>query len=342
MSDRRGHIPVMLSEVLAALDPKPGETVLDCTAGLGGHAAALSERVGPAGRVILCDLDPSNLARAESRLRDLATSGKGAREVVAIHANFAESPRRLAELGIAADGVLADLGFASTQVDDPARGFSFMGDGPLDMRMNPGPGAGSGPTAADLVNSLSVEELTEIIRDFGEDRAAWRIAQQIAAKRLDAPITTTGRLAEIIRAAAGPPTRTKTGQRIDPATRTFQALRIAVNDELGSVRSLVESVARAAATLSLPTDRRGSSWLKVGSRVAIISFHSLEDRIVKQGFTELCQRSLATPCAGSSKRKPDTVEATDDEIGVNPRARSAKLRAIRLTGGVERHHDQHP
>jgi 16S rRNA (cytosine1402-N4)-methyltransferase len=339
MSESRGHIPVMLSEVLAALDPKPGETVLDCTAGLGGHAAALSERIGPSGRIVLCDLDPANLARAESRLRDLSSSGKGAREVVAIHANFAESPRRLAELGIAADGVLADLGFASTQVDDPERGFSFMKDGPLDMRMNPAPG--SGPSAADLVNSLSVEELTEIIRDYGEDRGAWRIAQQIAAKRLDAPITTTGRLAEIIRAAAGPPTRTKTGQRIDPATRTFQALRIAVNDELGSVRSLVESVARAAATLSLPPDRRGSSWLKVGSRVAIISFHSLEDRIVKQGFTELCQRSLATPCAGSSKRKPDTVEATDDEIHVNPRARSAKLRAIRLTGGVERSQD-HP
>lgn len=334
MSESRGHIPVLLSEVLGALRPGPGETVIDCTAGLGGHAAALSERVGPSGRVILCDLDASNLARAELRLREQATSGEGAREVIAIHANFAESPRRLADLGIAADCVLADLGFASTQVDDSSRGFSFMNDGPLDMRMNPTPGAG--PTAADLVNSLSAEELAEIIRDFGEDRAAWRIAQQIVAQRADAPITTTGRLAEIIRAAAGPPTRTKTGQRIDPATRTFQALRIAVNDELGSVRSLVESVARAAATLSLPAERRGSSWLNAGSRVAIISFHSLEDRIVKQGFTELCQRSLAAPCAGTSKRKPDAVEATDDEIRVNPRARSAKLRAIRLTGGVDR------
>ncbi len=336
MSDTHGHIPVMLEEVLAAIDPAPGATVLDCTAGLGGHAAAMSERVGPSGRIVLCDLDAGNLARAEARLKELAASGSGAGEVIALHANFAEAPRRLAELGIAADGVLADLGFASTQIADRDRGFSFMGDGPLDMRMD----ASRGPTAADLVNSMSVEELTEIIRDFGEDRGARRIAQEIAAERAREPITTTGRLAAIIRSATGPATRTKTGQRIDPATRTFQALRIAVNDELGSVRSLVESVSRAAATLALPADRRGSSWLALDARVAIISFHSLEDRIVKQGFTELCQRSLAVPAAGSSRRKPDPVEATDAEVSVNARARSAKLRAIRLTGGVERQDDR--
>lgn len=334
MAGQRGHIPVMLDEVVRALASAPGQTVLDCTAGLGGHAAALAERVGPGGRVILCDLDPANLARAEARLRDLPG---GAPEVLALHANFAEAPRLLAERGLAADAVLADLGFASTQVDDPARGFSFMGDGPLDMRMDPT----RGPTAADLVNSLSPEELAEIIRDFGEDRAAWRIAQEIAAARRREPITSTGRLAEIVRAAAGPPTRTRTGQRIDPATRTFQALRIAVNDELGSVRSLVESVARAAATLALPADRRGPTWLTVGARVAIISFHSLEDRIVKQGFAELCQRSLAQPAAGASRRKPDAVEATDREIEMNPRARSAKLRAIRLTGGSASQPDPH-
>lgn len=329
MEARPGHIPVMLDEVLAALDPGPGQTVLDCTAGLGGHAAALSEKVGPSGRVILCDLDPGNLAQAEARLQRLAESGKGAKEVHALHANFAEAPRRMAELGLAADGVLADLGFASTQVDDPSRGFSFQGDGPLDMRMDPT----RGTTAADLVNSLPVEELAEIIRDFGEDRAARRIAQEIAAARDQAPITTTGRLAAIVRAASGPPTRTKTGQRISPATRTFQALRIAVNDELGSVRSLVESVGRAAATLALPGGG-GATWLAPGARVAVISFHSLEDRIVKQGFTELCQRSLATPAAGASRRRPDAVEATTQEIDLNPRARSAKLRAIRLSGGL--------
>ncbi len=327
---------MLLEEVLAALDPRPGETVLDCTAGLGGHAAALSERVGPTGRVILCDLDAGNLAKAETRLRDISGGAGGAGEVIALHANFAEAPRKLAELGIAADGVLADLGFASTQIADRERGFSFMGDGPLDMRMD----ASRGPTAADLVNSMTVEELTEIIRDFGEDRGAWRIAQEIAAERARAPITTTGRLAAIIRSATGPATRTKTGQRIDPATRTFQALRIAVNDELGSVRSLVESVSRAAATLALPADRRGASWLSLDARIAIISFHSLEDRIVKQGFTELCQRSLAGPAAGSSRRRPDPVEARDAEVEMNPRARSAKLRAIRLSGGVERQHDR--
>lgn len=329
MRDEPVHIPVLLAEVLGALAPGQGETVLDCTAGLGGHAAAMSERVGPSGTVVLCDLDSSNLARAEARLASLASTGRGARRVIALHANYAEAPRRLAELGLRADVALADLGFSSNQIEDRARGFSFMGDGPLDMRLDPTRGS----TAADLVNSLSREELAEILWDLGEERASRRIAQEIVAARESEPITTTGRLAEIIRAAAGPPTRTKTGQRIDPATRTFQALRIAVNDELGSVRSLVESVSRAAATLALPRESRAGSWLGVGSRVAIISFHSLEDRIVKQGFAELCQRGLATPAAGGSRRRPDPVEASDEEVGMNPRSRSAKLRAIRLTGG---------
>lgn len=335
MTDAPRHIPVLLDEVLGALAPRVGETVLDCTAGLAGHAAALSERVGPTGRVVLCDLDPSNLAHAEARLRSLAREGRGATEIVALHANYAEAPRKLAELGLSADAVLADLGFSSNQIDDRSRGFSFQGDGPLDMRLDPT----RGPTAADLVNSLSREELAEIIWDLGEDRGSRRIAQEIVAARAKEPITTTGRLAEVIRAASGPPTRTRTGQRIDPATRTFQALRIAVNDELGSVRSLVESVSRAAATLALPEASRSRSWLAVGSRVAIISFHSLEDRIVKQGFAELCQRGLAAPAAGGSRRKADAVEATEHEVGMNPRARSAKLRAIRLTGGSSEQRD---
>ena len=201
MREEPVHIPVLLDEVLAALAPREGETALDCTAGLGGHAAAISERVGPSGTVVLCDLDPSNLERARARLGALADAGRGAGRVVAIHANFAEAPRRLAELGLVADMALADLGFSSNQIEDRSRGFSFMGDGPLDMRLDPTRGA----TAADLVNSLSREELAEIIWDLGEERASRRIAQEIVAARDSEPITTTGRLAEIIRAAAARP-----------------------------------------------------------------------------------------------------------------------------------------
>jgi 16S rRNA (cytosine1402-N4)-methyltransferase len=320
-----GHVPVLPAEVLAALSPRAGETYLDCTAGLGGHAALIAPLLGASGTIVLNDLDASNLARAKERIEALAAASDaeaslppiGIPRVVTIHANFAEAPRRMAEMGLSADMVLADLGFASTQVDDAARGFSFMRDGPLDMRLDPSPGK---PTAADLVNTLSERELADILHEFGEERAARLVSAKIVASRKDGPISTTSRLAEIVRSVVRSP-----HFGIDPATRTFQALRIAVNDEMGSLRALLDSVSRAAS-------RRGSSggggatplWLAAGSRVALISFHSLEDRPVKQAFADLMQRDLARAIG----KKP--TEATDEERANNPRSRSAKLRAIQI------------
>jgi 16S rRNA (cytosine1402-N4)-methyltransferase len=295
----------MLDEVVRLLDPREGDTVVDCTAGLGGHAAALAERLGHGGTMVLNDLDPGLLARAEARVRALPDPPR----VLAWRGNYADVPRRLAAEGLPADVVLADLGFASTQVEDAERGFSFMRDGPLDMRLDPS----SGVSAADLVNTLSERELGEILRDFGEERAWGRIAQKLVAERKSSPISTTGRLASIVRSVLGPRTD---AARIDPATRTFQALRIAVNDEIGCLRSLLESVSRSAAM--------GGGWLKKGARVGVIAFHSLEDRLVKEIFNDLVKRGLARPVGG----RP--VAASAEEVGRNPRARSAKLRTVRL------------
>jgi len=185
----REHMPVLASETLELLDPQAGETALDCTAGLGGHAALLAERVGASGRMILNDLDPWHLERAAARVRAAADAA-----VETLRGNFAEAPRKLAERGWSADVVLADLGFASSQVEDPERGLSLRLDGPLDMRLDP-----QGPlTAAELVNTGSEEELAEIIRDFGEERMARRVARKIVASRAERPIETTGRLASIV------------------------------------------------------------------------------------------------------------------------------------------------
>jgi len=305
MSDDR-HIPVLLEEVSGALDPRPGETLLDCTAGLGGHASAIARRLGPQGTAVLVDLDAGNLRRAERAIADLPDAPR----VVALHANFAEAPRLILERGLAADMLLADLGFASNQVASPERGFSFQREGPLDMRMDPT----RGQTAADLVATLSEEELGEILRDFGEERHWRRIARNVVAERRRRPIATTLELARIVRSGSG-----GGGERIDPATRAFQALRIAVNDELGSLDALLEAIRRTASGAS-PTQR----WLASGARLALISFHSLEDRRVKQAFADLTRRRLAT----SLTRKP--VVAAQEEAEVNPRARSAKLRAVQL------------
>jgi len=303
-----GHTPVLLAEALALLDPQPGETALDCTAGLGGHAEALALRIGPTGALILCDLDPGNLAASAARIAALAAPPR----VVPIHGNFADLPRRLAEAGLAADAVIADLGFASSQVDDPARGFSFQRDGPLDMRLDP-----SAPEpAADLVARASEEELASILSEFGEERRARSIARKLVAARAAEPILTTGRLASLVRAAAGPRRRQ---DRIDPATRTFQALRIAVNDELGSLERLLEAVTRAARAPG------PASWLTPGARIGVIAFHSLEDRPVKRAFRDLTNADLAEALT----RKP--VRAGENEQSRNPRARSARLRAIRLS-----------
>lgn len=305
-----GHIPVLLEEVLAALEPQTGEVYADATAGLGGHAAAVAAHLGPAGTVVLNDADPANLARSGARITALGV------RVVTIRGNFADLPRRLIEVGLAADMILADLGFASTQVDDPGRGFSFRHDGPLDMRMD----TESPVTAAELVNTLPERELTEIIRDFGEEKNARAIASKLVAARAREPIVSTTRLAEIVRSAFG-----GRDQRIDPATRTFQALRIAVNDELGSLDSLLRSVGQAAQAIAAgrPT------WLRPGARVAVIGFHSLEDRPVKRAFADLAAKGLATVM----DKRP--VRATEAEVGDNARARSAKLRAVRVGRAVD-------
>lgn len=301
-----GHIPVLLEEILESLAPRPGETLLDCTAGLGGHSAAIAPRLGPTGTVILVDLDETNLEQAAAHVRSLPD----APAVVPLHANFAEAPRLLVERRLSTDLLLADLGFASNQIEQAERGFSFQREGPLDMRLDPT----RGQTAADLVATLTEEELGEIIRDFGEERHWRRVARKVVAERELRPISTTLELARIVRAVVG-----SGGQRIDPATRTFQALRIAVNDELGSLDALLESIRRTASGAA-PAER----WLARGARIALITFHSLEDRRVKQAFADLTTRRLATEIS----RRPLT--AGDEEAASNPRARSAKLRVVRL------------
>ncbi len=300
---KRLHIPVLLEEILDRLDPKPGETYADCTAGLGGHAVAVGARLAPGGRIVLNDADAGNLEQAADRV---ATEAPGV-EIQPIHGNFASLPRRLVAKGQQADMVLADLGFASNQMDDPERGFAFSRDGPLDMRLDP---AGL-TTAADLVATLPEDELVRILREYGEEKAARPIARKIIAARQEGPIATTAQLAAMVRRVV------RTGGGIDPATRTFQALRIAVNDELGSLEGLLAAVQRGARM-------HGEGWLAAGARVAIVSFHSLEDRMVKRAFGALVRDGLAEPIG----RQPTT--AGEDEVSVNPRSRSAKLRAIRL------------
>lgn len=299
------------AEVLAVLGPAAGETYVDATAGLGGHAELVAPALGPAGLIVLNDLDPGNLERATARV-EATGAGVG---VKPMRGNFADLSWRMGEAGLAADLVLADLGFSSNQMDDGARGFSFMREGPLDMRLDP-----TAPvTAAELVNTLPEGELSRILREFGEEPGAGRVARKIAQARRESPITTTERLAEVVRSAVGP----RHGSRIDPSTKTFQALRIAVNDELGALDALLAAVKRSAQALA---KGGAGGWLKAGARAAIISFHSLEDRRVKQGFGELVKAGWAEELT----RGP--VEAGPEEVSRNPRSRSAKLRAVRLLG----------
>ncbi|MCA9299419.1 MAG: 16S rRNA (cytosine(1402)-N(4))-methyltransferase RsmH, partial [Phycisphaerales bacterium] len=225
----------------------------------------------------------------------------------AVHANFAQVPWWMADQGLRADMVLADLGFASTQVDDPARGFSFREDGPLDMRLDPT----SGVPASDLVNDLDERSLADLLFRFGEERLSRRIARKVVEVREDEPIRTTRHLARIVQAAYP-----RGSHRIHPATRTFQALRIAVNDELGSLDALLERIGPV----------REGGWLQADARVAIIAFHSLEDRPVKRRFAHLEEQDLAVRLT----KKP--IRASDEECRHNPRARSARLRAVRLQG----------
>ena len=299
------HVPVLLAEVIEALSPAPGETFVDLTVGRGGHSEAIARRLGPTGRVIGFDLDPGNATFALERI---AATGC---EAQTHHASFVEAPTILQQAGVRADMVLADLGFASNQVDDPLRGFSFRIDGPLDMRLDPT----SRVTAGEIVNHSSEQELADLIYRYGEEPWSRKIAREIVAIRRDSPINSTLHLAEVVRQAYGPRARQS---RMHPATKTFMALRIAVNDELGRLESLWDGLERAIEAGSV-----GGGWLKAGARIAFISFHSLEDRIIKHRMASLVQRGAAERIT----RKPPT--ATEGETELNPRARSAKLRAIR-------------
>ncbi|HWI39919.1 MAG TPA: 16S rRNA (cytosine(1402)-N(4))-methyltransferase RsmH [Verrucomicrobiae bacterium] len=304
------HLSVMPREVIHYLEPAPGMVMVDGTLGGGGHAEGVLEAISPDGILIGFDRDEEALAAAAKRLQRF-----GGR-LVLVHANFSGIGSELAARGIdGIDGFLADVGVSSHQLDTAERGFSFSREAPLDMRMD----VSCGETAADLVNGLELDELTRVIREFGEERWARRIAVRIVEARERQPILTTTELAEVVRRAIPAAMRE---DRIDPATRTFQALRIAVNDELESLRSGL------ADALGL---------LRPGGRAAVISFHSLEDRIVKETFREhaqgcTCPKSVPLCVCGNLPkvklltRKP--ARPADDEIETNPRARSARLRAV--------------
>ncbi len=299
-------MPVLLEQALQALAPRVGETLVDLTIGRGGHAEAVGRLLGPGGRVIGFDLDPANAAFALARV-----AATGCR-VLTHHANFVDAPAILRRDGVRADMVLADLGFSSPQMDDPRRGLSFRADGPLDMRLDPT----AAVTAEQIINESSERELADLIFRCGEEPLARKIARQIVAIRAAQPIQSTLHLAQAVREAYGNRAR---HSRMHPATKTFMALRIAVNDELGRLEGLWDELERAA-----DEARRSAGWLNAGARLAFIGFHSLEDRIIKQRMAALVKRGAAERIT----RKPLT--AGEDETTVNPRARSAKLRAIRI------------
>lgn len=299
------HVPVLYNEVIYALQPQPGGKYVDCTLGAGGHAFGILEASGPDGRLLGLDLDPHALDIAEGRLTQFG------KRVIMVKASFVTLERQLSTLGWkTVNGVLLDLGVSSMQLDMSERGFSFRSDAPLDMRFDPQ----EKNTAADLVNNLPESDLADLIYRFGEERGSRRIARAIVAAR---PIHTTGQLAAVVAKAAS-------GRKsnIHPATRTFQALRIATNSELDAVEQV------------LP---KAVSVLEPGGRLAVISFHSLEDRIVKQFFRNASQDCLCPPkqpictCGHTAQVKEITrkpIVPTQSESKQNPRARSAKLRVV--------------
>ena len=282
------HVPVLLNEALQYLDPKPGARFIDATLGAGGHTREILERTGPDGQVLAIDQDESALSNAKAMLESFGS------RVIFVHSNFRAVGKIAEDHGfLNCDGVLADIGISSMMVDDPSRGFSFMREGPLDMRMD----RTQALTAADVVNGYSEKEIADILYTFGEERRSRPISRSIVRSR---PLHRTTDLVRAIERVSGGP---RHGQ-IHPATRTFQALRIYVNDELGSLENFLDSSMTA---------------VRSGGRVVVISFHSLEDRIVKQRFR-------ASTAHGRVLTKK-VVTATDEEVRSNPRARSAKLRA---------------
>ena len=288
------HVPVLLDEVIEYLNVRPGGVIADATLGLAGHSSEIARRLGPKGKLIAFDRDPEAMEMAKARLEELrAELGSEMPEVRLIPRAFSTAASEIEPASL--DGLLADIGVSSLQLDEAHRGFSFRSDGPLDMRMN----TREGETAEQVVNQEDENELADLIYEFGEERRSRRIARAIVRAR---PITTTAELARVVSAAAP----SMKGDKIHPATRTFQALRIRVNDELGEIRTLVESA---------------PSLLKPGGRLVVISFHSLEDRIVKDALREAGRNKVFEVLT----KKP--VIAGEEEERRNPRSRSAKLRA---------------
>ncbi|MEP6644757.1 MAG: 16S rRNA (cytosine(1402)-N(4))-methyltransferase RsmH [Acidobacteriaceae bacterium] len=295
---KAGHVPVLLKEAIDFLDIKRGGSYIDATVGLGGHSYEIAKRLGAPGHLIGFDKDPAALKVAAAKLATKLAGGESTSgqpdwpTITLLNMSFAELATR--ERAAAYDGILADLGVSSLQIGDPARGFTFQADGPLDMRMNPM----SGESAEQVVNHIDERELADVIYEFGEERRSRRIARAIVRSR---PISTTKQFVDVISAAA----RSMKHERIHPATRTFQALRIFVNRELDDLKALMETAPRV---------------LKPGGRLVVISFHSLEDRIVKDAMRAGAKDGIYTLLV----KKPLT--ATEEEIESNPRSRSAKMR----------------
>jgi len=294
MSERERHVPVLLQQAIRFLNVQPGGVYVDATLGYAGHASAIARLVGADGKLICFDRDPAAMALAKERLAALGRElGAAMPEVVFHDVEFSHAAELLKPGSV--DGLLADFGASSMHFDDAQRGFSFQAEGPLDMRMNPREGL----TAAQVVNQFGEKELADLIYEFGEERRSRRIARAIVRAR---PLTTTAELARVA-AAAAPAMKS---DRIHPATRTFQALRIFVNAELEEIDALLKAA---------------PGVLKPGGRLVVISFHSLEDRRAKDALREGAQRGIYELLT----RKPVTAEA--EETDRNPRARSAKLRA---------------
>ncbi|MEE3229447.1 MAG: 16S rRNA (cytosine(1402)-N(4))-methyltransferase RsmH [Planctomycetota bacterium] len=294
------HLPVMLEETLRCLAPRPGETMLDGTLGLGGHAAEILSRLSPGGELMGLDRDPEALALAAKRLDGVG----GAYRL--LHGTFDRVGELLKELEISSDGafdgLLLDLGVSSMQLDRAERGFSFRNDGPLDMRMDPG----EEESAASWLAQAPVEEIARVIRRYGEEPQAGKIARAIDRGRRERPITTTTELSSLIEELV--PRR---GKKIHPATKTFQAIRIAVNRELDCLRDALEKLDR---------------YMKPGGRVVVLSYHSLEDRLVKTVFRDRVREGLFIS-------HPDGLQRpTQTEVQSNPRSRSARLRAVVRAG----------
>ncbi len=293
------HQPVLAASAIEWLRPRPGSLIVDGTLGTGGHSLAILPQILPDGRLIAVDRDPDALAIATQRLTEFLP------QVTFVRDNYRNLPGILAGLGLLrVDGILLDLGISSLQVDQPERGFSFSKEGPLDMRMDP-----DQPLSAEtLIKTYSVSALTELLGTLGEERYARRIAERIVRERRLRPITATTHLARVV-AEAVPP-RARHG-RLHPATRTFQALRLAVNDELGSLAAFLDHV---------------QALVRPGGRVVILSYQSLDDRLVKQAFIQ----GRADGSWTLLTKKP--IRPAAEEIARNPRARSAKLRAVERTG----------